>query len=263
MKRVVFILIILLLWTNQVMITKANGKGEGQKVPDFQFIVHVLPGQEQIDFELILKNNEKHPISFEFPTSQKYEITLYDQSGQEIYRYSKDRAFLQMIQPLTIKPESAVTWSESWDYTVKGKRVKAGDYKVVAQLQALKADGVNIQASKQSTSIINTTIPEKNPVFRHITVSGEKGEYTVTGEARFMNKSLFYTVEDGHDQLIDETKLTPKKKQDTEWEKFKLQLSIRKESIQKNTTLLLFLYERDPKTKAIINTYPVVLERFL
>lgn len=101
---------------------------------------------------------------------------------------------------------------------------------------------------------------ESNAIFQNIHVEGKKGEYVVTGEARTKEGFFYYTVEDGHYQYVDETKVSTKEKLPN-WGSFKLNIHLSKEQLPDNATLILNLYERDGNGD-IKNTLPVVLEMF-
>ncbi|RTR31553.1 intracellular proteinase inhibitor [Robertmurraya yapensis] len=95
-------------------------------------------------------------------------------------------------------------------------------------------------------------------VFKNVLVDGEKGEYLVEGEVRTEAGVFFYTVEDGHYQYVDETKVTLSDKSSAP---FKIAVKIPTEQLPDNATLILNLYERD-KANQIVHNYPVILEEF-
>lgn len=101
---------------------------------------------------------------------------------------------------------------------------------------------------------------ESNSIFQNISVEGKKGEYVVTGEARTREGVFFYTVEDGHYQYVDETKVVTTEKS-PDWSSFKINIKISRDKLPDNATLILNLYERDEQGD-IQNTLPVVLEMF-
>lgn len=103
------------------------------------------------------------------------------------------------------------------------------------------------------------TLEEANTVFKNVQVEGKSGKYTVQGEASTKEGKFYYTVEDGHNQLVDETIVTLEKKF-PESATFQIKISIPKEQLPQNATLILNLYERDSNGN-IANTLPVVLEQ--
>jgi hypothetical protein len=119
-----------------------------------------------VEFELLIKNNEQVPLHFEFPTSQYYEITVTDRSGNEVYRYSKGRFFLQALQNLKIEPQQTYRKVESWDYQVNGKRVPAGQYTVTATLLPRKLNDQLLNNNQSLVSKVNFNVPAENSGFR-------------------------------------------------------------------------------------------------
>jgi hypothetical protein len=134
-------------------------KGEASYGEQFQFSVVPYAGNERVEFELLIKNNEEAPLHFEFPTSQFYEITVTDQSGHEVYRYSKGRFFLQALQTIKIEPQQTFRKVENWDYKVNGKRVPAGEYTVKATLLPSKINNKPLSNDQPLISIMKFTLP--------------------------------------------------------------------------------------------------------
>lgn len=99
------------------------------------------------------------------------------------------------------------------------------------------------------------TEKEESSAFRNVKVEGEKGVYEVKGDAKTKSGTFFYTVEDGHNQYVDETRVSS----GTEWQPFIIRIQIPKEKLPDNATLILYLYEKD-ETGGIANSLPVVLE---
>ncbi|MBY0121059.1 Gmad2 immunoglobulin-like domain-containing protein [Bacillus sp. S/N-304-OC-R1] len=95
--------------------------------------------------------------------------------------------------------------------------------------------------------------------FQNIEVSGNKGRYTVTGEARPESGEFYYLVEDGHNEFISEKKQTTKK-HFPEWSPFTININIQEESFPNSGTIILYLYERNKEGK-MINALPVTLEK--
>lgn len=134
-------------------------KGDASYGEQFQFSVVPNIRNERVDFELLIKNNEEAPLHFEFPTSQYYEITVTDRSGNEVYRYSKGRFFLQALQNLKIEPHQTYRKVESWDYKVNGKRVPAGQYTVTATLLPRKLNDKPFSNNQTLVSKMKFTLP--------------------------------------------------------------------------------------------------------
>lgn len=134
-------------------------KGEASYGEPFQFSVVPNVGIERVEFELLIKNNEETPLHLEFPTSQYYEIIVTDRSGNEVYRYSKGRFFLQALQNLKIEPHQTYRKIESWDYKVNGKKVPAGEYTVTATLLPRKLNDKPFSNTQTLVSKMKFTLP--------------------------------------------------------------------------------------------------------
>lgn len=98
---------------------------------------------------------------------------------------------------------------------------------------------------------------EENEAFKKIEVQGKDGSYVVKGEVKTERGAFFYTVEDGHNQYVDETKITS----GTEWTPFEIKVEIEQEKLPQNATIILHLYEKDV-TGGNVNSLPVVLQMF-
>ncbi|MDF1507402.1 intracellular proteinase inhibitor [Robertmurraya sp. DFI.2.37] len=105
----------------------------------------------------------------------------------------------------------------------------------------------------------NVQQEEEKLIFQNVQVEGELGEYRVKGKVSANTGKLFYTVEDGHYQYIDE-KVLPLAEKDSSMALFELEIKIAKEKLPQNATLILHLYEKDEDGR-IIHSKPVVLEQ--
>lgn len=105
----------------------------------------------------------------------------------------------------------------------------------------------------------NVQQEEEKLIFQNVQVEGELGEYRVKGKVSANAGKLFYTVEDGHYQYIDE-KVLPLAEKDSSMALFELEIKIAKEKLPQNATLILHLYEKDEDGR-IIHSKPVVLEQ--
>jgi hypothetical protein len=257
-KKISLLFILLLMAVAPVL---AIGEEEPSRQTDFSFFVDPVAGPERTEFELVLRNNGDIPLLVEFPTSQKYEITVVDSKKKKVYQYSEGKAFAQAFETLTIKPQESVKWKESWDYvTAAGVRITEGEYNVTAKLKAIN---VNEQPIADQSLLIDAKtmyVPGQNPVFKGIQAEGSKGKYKVIGQVRPLNGTFFYAVEDGHNQLVNETEVVLDSKY-PQWKPFTLNIDIPENKLPQNGSVILNLYERS-KDGEIIHTYPVLLERF-
>jgi hypothetical protein len=116
--------------------------------------------------------------------------------------------------------------------------------------------------SKAKTLSINENlyIQDNSSIFRSVKVVGNDGEYLVTGKAKPTMGKFYYLVEDGHVEYIKETQVVMKEKNPI-WEPFQIQIRIPKEKLPDNSSLFVFLYERNNEGQ-IIHSYPIVLQKF-
>ncbi|MBN8199092.1 BsuPI-related putative proteinase inhibitor [Bacillus sp. NTK034] len=227
-----------------------------KKEMPFDFKVTPQAGTENMEMELVLRNNANYPLSFEFRTSQFYDVDIFNQKGEKVYSSSEGKAYLQAIQTVALKPDEIKVWKEQWDYRHKGVRVKEGEYIVKARLLASNINGKEMETKAESKA--SFYIPGENPAFRHVKVSGENGFYTVSIEGRLKSGKLWYTVEDGHNELLPEKGVSARS---NNWENFKIKVSISVDKLPENGSLILHLYEKSHEDGHIINSFPVILER--
>ncbi|WP_053361858.1 BsuPI-related putative proteinase inhibitor [Bacillus sp. FJAT-27251] len=253
MKKFSFFLVFLVLVSIPLWTMGAESADNG---PDLHFFVEPIAGPEKVTFELVLRNGGSTPLALEFPSAQLYEIQVKDRSGKELYRYSSGKAFAQALQTVRLAPGEAISWKETWDYQGETGRIPEGEYKVIAELKANKANSWQI---KPLVDEKETFVPGENLVFRQVKASGKKGIYKVEGKVRPGTRHFFYTVEDGHHEQIGEKRVEVEEGGD--WKAFKLEIKIPAEELPESGTLILHLYERSQEG-SIVHGYPVILERF-
>jgi hypothetical protein len=101
---------------------------------------------------------------------------------------------------------------------------------------------------------------KEDSLFKNIVVDGGSGQYKVRGDAHLGKDTFFYSVEDGHTQLIGETKVQTGKAFGDAYP-FVISVSIPKDKLPTNRTLIMNLYTKSEKGE-ILHSHPVVLEVF-
>lgn len=258
MRKVSLLIILLLIAVAPALAIGDENRTTGKS--EFSFYIDPIAGPETVLFELVLQNMGNTDLAFEFPTSQKYEITVMDGNKQKVYQYSAGKSFAQAFETVTLKPQEKMKWRENWDYTARGSRVPEGEYTVTAQVKAIGVNGKPVKDKNLLTDTKTMYIPGENPVFKNIQSEGSKGVYKISGEVRPINGKFYYSVEDGHNQLVADTEVNPNAKY-PEWQSFTIDITIPESKLPQNGSVILNLYERS-KDGAIIHTYPVLLERF-
>jgi hypothetical protein len=100
-----------------------------------------------------------------------------------------------------------------------------------------------------------------NDAFCNVEVSGSGGQYTVTGEARVFEAVMNYTVEDGHNFIVEDFYMLDEGA--PSWSSFTLELDIPQVKLPDNGTLTLELFEYSAKDGSKINVISVPLETFV
>jgi hypothetical protein len=86
---------------------------------------------EPVSMTLILTNCGGNPTRLFYGDGQRYEFIAEDDRGEEVWRWSHDRAFTQAAGEETIQPGETVVYSEQWDQRGNdGKPVQEGRYKI-------------------------------------------------------------------------------------------------------------------------------------
>ncbi|MFB6465291.1 BsuPI-related putative proteinase inhibitor [Cytobacillus sp. Hz8] len=252
MKRILGLMVAFIL-----MVPLSGFAYENTGEYSFDFFVVPTIGTEKTNFDIVLKNSGNLPVQFEFPTSQKYELRVKDSEGKDAYVYSKNQSFFQGIQTIILKPNEEKRWRESWNNQVQGKRVQEGQYTLEAVLTSTKRNHLNAIPVKYETEIY---IPKSDSAFQNFQVIGREGKYQIIGQVRPHSGEFYYTVEDGHNEIIKETRVIAKSKF-PQWSPIHWVISIGKEKLPKNGAFILHLYERDGKG-TITESSPVLLEKF-
>lgn len=98
----------------------------------------------------------------------------------------------------------------------------------------------------------------ENDAFRNISVTGQRGEYTITGEARVWEATMHYAVSDGHVYFVEDFYTLPEGAPN--WAPFSLNISIPEERLPVNGTVMLELFEISAKDGSQVNLLFVPLE---
>ena len=73
------------------------------------------------------------PITLYYRTTQRYEIVISDAEGKEVWRWSKDKAFGEVVEQVSLQANESLGFNESWDQRDNdGQPVPTGNYTVTA-----------------------------------------------------------------------------------------------------------------------------------
>jgi hypothetical protein len=70
------------------------------------------PG-DSMEVLIAVRNATNRPRHLSFATSQRYDLILTDSRGEEVHRWSGDRAFMQVLGELALEPGAEEAWIES------------------------------------------------------------------------------------------------------------------------------------------------------
>ncbi len=88
---------------------------------------------EVIEATLVAQNTGAGPLTLTFSSGQTFELVVRRPRGDEVWRWSHDKAFTQAFQNRTLKAGEMVSYRGAWDQRdLQGRRVDPGTYEIVA-----------------------------------------------------------------------------------------------------------------------------------
>lgn len=201
-----------------------------------------------------LRNGDTIPAKLTFPSAQVIDYTIKNAKGEVVYQSSKDLSYAQAITDVTIPEEKAQVWQEQ--VNLADKKLPFGNYEVTANIVAKSINDKDVQGEikpiQQSFSYHKVSTVNDNG--SKIVISGENGHYEIKGTYLSDQDTIYYSVEDGHNNLIDETVL-PVKIKSGSVNLLDFSLDVPKESLPNNGVITLVIYEKnkdDQVTKSLI-----------
>ena len=168
--------------------------------------IHVRPGTEQAEMDIILQNRSNQKRELVFSTSQVFEIQITNPKTKEIvYTYSANKSFLQAIQRMVLRPKEVRRWSETWVYAENGK-VPQGEHVVKLTLLAQTVDKKPLDHNQRSI-VKQVFFPEVNPIITDISIQRNYNGFLVSGTVSADSHEIFFTLDDGHRVLIPEKRI--------------------------------------------------------
>lgn len=250
--RTLYLTFFLIFLCISTQLSPIYGK-ESKKAEKVSFFIDANATPEKIVFEIVLRNESDTLLNIEFPTTQLYDLVLKNKEGQEVFQLSEEKAFAQVLTEIKLEPGEVVRWEDVWE----SHGLPEGEYQVFAELNAKR---INHHEATVLTDRKRIQVPSESQVFRKVKVSGEKGSYLVEGKACTANEKIYYTVEDGHNQQVEETKLRLKNGS-AKCKSFVINVSLPVAELPQNGSLILNLYERNQEGH-IVHNYPTLLEKF-
>jgi len=88
---------------------------------------------ESVELTLTGRNTGNAALSVTFTSGQRFDFIVRRPRGDEVWRWSHDKAFIQVIQMATLRPGEMLMFREAWDQRdLQGRRVDPGPYEVIA-----------------------------------------------------------------------------------------------------------------------------------
>ncbi|MDG6219472.1 MAG: BsuPI-related putative proteinase inhibitor [Candidatus Thermoplasmatota archaeon] len=69
---------------------------------------------EPVTVTVTVKNNGSSSVNLTFPTSQLYDIIIKNKRDSEIYQWSDNKYFIQVITEIPLQPGEAMNWDIAW-----------------------------------------------------------------------------------------------------------------------------------------------------
>jgi len=112
--------------------------------------------EDKVVFDFELFSHHTQPVTLNFSSGQQFELTITDEEGNEVYRYSDGKFFTMALVFKTINPGESLKWQDEWDMTDKnGEKVGPGKYKAVITILVIpdSESGEKLDESQFTTEI--------------------------------------------------------------------------------------------------------------
>ncbi|GAB7054386.1 MULTISPECIES: BsuPI-related putative proteinase inhibitor [unclassified Paenibacillus] len=86
---------------------------------------------DRMKFSFSVRNTSGKDLQISYSSGQKYDIYVYNEANEEIYRWSVNKAFTQALIVSSLKKADTLSFTEVWDLKDnQGKRVPKGRYTI-------------------------------------------------------------------------------------------------------------------------------------
>ncbi len=89
-----------------------------------------------------LRNDNKIPANFTFPSSQTVDFTIKNESGQVVYQSSREMVYAQVITNVAVPGGKTQVWEEKVSFV--NKNLPFGNYEITANIVASKVNEKNL-----------------------------------------------------------------------------------------------------------------------
>lgn len=113
--------------TNSAEPDKGNGSSEDKKENE---VTAMLEHVENNLYRYTVDNQTDELMTYEFTSGQRYDYTISDDSGEELYRMSSVSMFIQALGEESVQPGDKLVY----DFEIPAADLEAGDYELKAWL---------------------------------------------------------------------------------------------------------------------------------
>jgi hypothetical protein len=104
--------------------------------------------------QLVITVAVRDPMTLYYPTSQRYDLAVINSQGQEVWRWSRARAFAQVTAEVSLKANGTLSFAETWDQRDNdGQQVPLGNYRIIAESSHCDANYENCSQLTTSATI--------------------------------------------------------------------------------------------------------------
>ncbi|WP_176142495.1 BsuPI-related putative proteinase inhibitor [Halobacillus hunanensis] len=251
-------------------------------IEQLTFDANVKADENQVNVQFSLTNEAEKPVILGFSSSQLYEITIVNEAGETVYKYSEGQMFAQSLTTKDLKPGDQLEAKELVEKelpdgqyearmtflvaTINDQPLESRPFQITKpfaigeEVESNPDTGTDKEAANENSSQAGVSLDMVGEVFRNFTLTGENGQYKVTGEANVREGKFYYSVDDGHNVLI-ESKAVEVEKAAPEWSEFTIQMDIPKDQLPEQGALVMTIYQLDENGQPVNLNY-VPLENF-
>jgi len=96
----------------------------------------------------------RDPTILYYRTSQRYDLAIIDSESQEIWRWSRERAFAQVMAEVPLAANETLKFVETWEQQGNdGQQVPPGNYSIVAESSHCDANYENCDQLTTSAAV--------------------------------------------------------------------------------------------------------------
>lgn len=120
----------------KVPVEEKEGEMDEVERKGWTFEVHEELKDHQLIVNMIVTNEQNEKGSLSFSSGQLYEIVLFNQLNEEVYRYSDGRMFTMAVTEQPFEPNESKKFQEE----VPLENLEAGTYRLDVQFLVMAAD---------------------------------------------------------------------------------------------------------------------------